>query len=279
MTRPLVAFVACVAILGSGAVVGLRVHAQASQGTVPEFRAGTAVVILDVIARDKKGRPVRDLKAEELQVFENDQRCELKSFRRVESEATIEPGAGAVSAPVEPAAAGGAPAPGKRAPFNLVTLVFDRMSLEDNRLAEKAARDFVERGMDARTQAAVFTIGSQLGLVQPFTSEKEPLLAAIALATSGKNLKDPSLTAQAQQASRDVAMASGLPVGGALPETGDATQPASERVTALRAANPGSRSTRAVPISSTGSHARCAWRTASSGRWKESGRSIPCSRW
>ena len=245
MTRPLVAFVASIAILGSAAVASLRVHAQASQGAVPEFRAGTAVVILDVIARDKKGRPVRDLKAEELQVFENDQRCEVKTFRLVESEATIEPGAGAVSAPVEPAAARG-PAPGRRAPFSLVTLVFDRMSLEDNRLAERAARDFVGRGMDSRTQVAVFTIGSQLGLVQPFTSEKEPLLAAIALATSGKNLKDPSLTARAQQASRDVAMASGLPVGGQLPETGDATQPSGERITGAQSREPG------VPVDDRG---------------------------
>ncbi len=84
----------------------------AAQAT-PEFRTGTAVVLLDVIARDKKGRPVRDLKAEEIQVLENDQRCEIRSFRLVESEGTLEPaGAGAVAAaaaPVEPPAAGAAP--------------------------------------------------------------------------------------------------------------------------------------------------------------------------
>ena len=71
------------------------------------------MVLLDVIARDKKGRPVRDLKPEELQVLENDQRCEIRSFRLVESEGTLEPGAAsAVAAPVtplEPAAAAGAP--------------------------------------------------------------------------------------------------------------------------------------------------------------------------
>ena len=206
----------------------------------PEFRSGTAVVLLDVIARDKKGRPVRDLKPEELQVFENDQRCEIRSFRLVESEGTLEPGAAAPApaAPVEPAAAGARPQ-GERAPFNLVTLVFDRMNLEDNRLAEKAARDFVEKGMEARTQAAVFAIGSRLALLQPFTAEKEPLLAAIALATSGKDVKDPSLTARAQQASRDAAMASGLPVGGQQPEVGDTTQPAGERITSGQSRQPG----------------------------------------
>ena len=113
------------------------------------------------------------------------------------------------------------------------------MSLEDSRLAEKAARDFVERGMPARTQAAVFTIGRGLGLVQPFTSDKEALLAAIAVATSGKDLKDRSLTAQAQQASRNVALASNLPVGGQLPEAVDVTQPSGERITGSQSRQPG----------------------------------------
>jgi VWFA-related protein len=217
------------------------VAAQSPQGA-PEFRTGTAVVLLDVIARDKKGRPVRDLKVEELQVFENGQRCEVRSFRLVESQGTIEPGAaGAVAAPIAPLTppVAGTPAEGQRAPFNLVTLVFDRMSLEDSRLAEKAARDFVERGMQARTQAAVFTIGRGLALVQPFTSDKEALLAAVSLATSGRDLKDRSLTAQAQQASRNVALASDLPVGGQPPEAVDVTQPSGERITGSQSRQPG----------------------------------------
>ena len=222
--------VALVAPLSSTTVAAL---AQTSPQPAPEFRTGTAVVLLDVIARDKKGRPVRDLKAEELQVLENDQRCEIRSFRLVESESTIEPGAaGAVpapTAPVEPPAAG-APAEGQRAPASLVTLVFDRLSLEDNRLAERAARDFVERGMDARTQAAVFTIGTGLGLVQSFTSEKELLLAAIAAATSGTNLKDRPLTAQALRASRDVSLAAGAPIQPAAADAGDASQPPTQGV-------------------------------------------------
>ena len=81
--------------------------AQSPQGA-PEFRTGTAVVLLDVVARDKKGRPVRDIKAEELQVFENGQRCDVRSFRLVESQGTIEAGgASAVGAPVATVAPAG----------------------------------------------------------------------------------------------------------------------------------------------------------------------------
>jgi VWFA-related protein len=232
-------FAAFATLVLSVGIARAQAPAPAPPQATPEFRTGTAIVLLDVIARDKKGRPVRDLKPEELQVSENDQRCEIRSFRFVESEATIEPGAAAaVPAPAEPGPAGTRPE-GRRAPLSLVTLVFDRMNLEDYRTAEKAAREFVEKGMDARTQAAVFTIGSRLGLLQPFTAEKALLLEAIALATSGKDLRDPSLTARAVQASRDAAMASGLPVGGQLPEVGDSTQPTGERITSGQGRQPG----------------------------------------
>ena len=210
--------------------------AQATREPTPEFRTGTAVVLLDVIARDKKGRPVRDLKPEEVQVLENDQRCEIRSFRLVESEGTLEPaGAGAVSAavaPVEPAAPAGAPTSGQRAPLNLVTLVFDRMSLEDARRADKGARDFVERGMDARTQVSVFVIGARLGLAQPFTADKASLLKAVELATSGTDFKDRSPTREALQKSRDARAAAGRHEAEAPPAVDDASTPTGQLVTA-----------------------------------------------
>jgi VWFA-related protein len=227
-------------VLSVALVTGALLRAPAVRAQAPpEFRAGTAVVILDVVARDKKGRPVRDLRAEDLQVFENSQRCEIRAFRLVETEGTIEPvGAGAVAAavaPVEPAAppaAAGATTPGQRAPLNLVTLVFDRMRLEDSRLAEKAARDFVEKGMTARTQAAVFVIGTRLGLAQDFTADKDALLKAVALATSGTDFKDRSLTGDALRMSREARASAGALVAEAPPSVDDAATPTRQRVTA-----------------------------------------------
>jgi VWFA-related protein len=228
-------FVAFATLVLSVGIVRAQAPQPAAQAT-PEFRAGTAVVVLDVVARDKKGRPVRDLKPEELQVFENDQRCEIRSFRLVESEGTLEPaGAAAVAgamAPVAPppTAEPGAGA-GQHAPLNLVTLVFDRMSLEDRRRAEKAARDFVERGMDSRTQAAVFVIGTRLGLAEGFTADKDALLKAVALATSGADLKDRSLTAEALQKARDARAVAGLHEAEAPPTVDDAATPSRLLVT------------------------------------------------
>jgi VWFA-related protein len=225
-------FVAFATLVLSVGLAGAQAPQPASQ-TTPEFRAGTAVVVLDVVARDKKGRPVRDLKPEELQVFENDQRCEIRSFRLVESEGTLEPaGASAVAAAAAPVAppptAEGGAGTGQRAPLNLVTMLFDRMSVEDSRLAGKAARDFVERGIDTRTQVAVFKVGMGLLLVQPFTADKDALGQAIELATSGKDFKDRPLTADAHQAVREHAKATGFPVAPEPVVGGDASTPSSE---------------------------------------------------
>ena len=85
-------FAAFATLVLSVALARAQTNPPVSPQAAPEFRTGTAVVLLDVIARDKKGRPVRDLKAEELQVFENDERCEVRRFRLVESEGTLEPG-------------------------------------------------------------------------------------------------------------------------------------------------------------------------------------------
>ena len=238
------ALLASVVLLAStaNATSGARPQAPPAPTGPPQFRSGTAVVLLDVIARDRKGRPVRDLKAEDLQVLENDQRCEIRSFRLVESESVLEAGAvGAVPAPVapvEPPGAAGAPTVGSPAPLNVVTLVFDRLSLEDSRLAARAAGDFVEHGVDARTQVAVFKIGTGLALVQGFTSEKAPLLQAIEAATSGKDFKDRPLTAEALRASRDVTLAAGTPVQPAASDAGDASQPSTQGVTAAPATAP-----------------------------------------
>ena len=35
------------------------------------FRADTAFVLLDLVVRDKKGSPVRDLRPDEIQVYED----------------------------------------------------------------------------------------------------------------------------------------------------------------------------------------------------------------
>src|SRR6188472_2089335 len=53
---------------------------QDTQSQQPVFRAGTAVVPVDVRVVDKNGRPVTDLKASDFRLFENNVRQDIRHF-------------------------------------------------------------------------------------------------------------------------------------------------------------------------------------------------------
>jgi hypothetical protein len=48
-----------------------QVNTPDTPAAPPSFRVDTGVVLLDVVVRDKKGRLVRDLRPDEVQVFED----------------------------------------------------------------------------------------------------------------------------------------------------------------------------------------------------------------
>jgi VWFA-related protein len=151
-----------------------RAQAPAPQEPVVSYPTGTSLVTLDFVVRDKRGRPVKDLRPEELEVLEDAQRCELKSFRLVDSgRATEALGPGPQTVPAPPVAAAG---DGEY--LNLVTLVFDRLDAEGSRRAQKGALDFIE-GLTPRERVAVWRIGARLELVVPFTGDKAVLTDAI----------------------------------------------------------------------------------------------------
>src|SRR5919198_2844345 len=67
---------------------------RAQQATVPQsrsFRTATTGVILDLVVRDKRGRPVRDVQPHEVTVLEDGVRCEIRSFRLIERSAPAAP--------------------------------------------------------------------------------------------------------------------------------------------------------------------------------------------
>src|SRR5215831_4639901 len=69
-----------------------------AQKAAPEqerkVRLGTTEVMLDVVVRDKKGRPVKDLSASDFEVYEDGVKQQIESFRLV-----LREGAAPVSEP------------------------------------------------------------------------------------------------------------------------------------------------------------------------------------
>jgi VWFA-related protein len=163
--------------------------ARSTQTPPPTFPSEAQVVVLDVIAKDRKGRPVDDLRPGELQVFEDGRRCEIRSLRLVragtETETPASPRATAVPQP------DAAPAPPSATPTrpSLVVLVFDRFTNEWALLARKGALDFLSRSFPPDTWFAVFKVDYGLRLLAPFTTDPKRLRAAVERATSGDREK------------------------------------------------------------------------------------------
>ena len=151
----------------------------------PVIRSTSQEVLLDVIVRDKKGRPVRDLKAGEIQVREEGQVQTIRAFRLVDRKgaAAVEEGA-AATAPGAPSAAS-PKTPNFARDIRLVSLVFERLGVDGRRLAKSAALDVLETEKDSNVLFSVFRIDHNLRVVQRFTNDHEALKKAVERAVGG----------------------------------------------------------------------------------------------
>jgi len=166
--------------------VGQPDRGSAAAQEQPRFGTGSEVVVLDVVVRDKKGRTVRDVRPEELAVFEDGVAQEVLSFRlRAASEPLeTDDSAAEKSTPEADAAPPRERRPLERGNVNLVTLVFDQLGIDGRSIARRAGLALAALTERADLLVSVFTIREQLGLVQQFTNDRTLVEAAVEAATS-----------------------------------------------------------------------------------------------
>ena len=157
------------------ALVAERAAAQAPAQSTPVFRTGTTAVLLDIVVRDKRGRPIRDLRQDEITVLEDGAPREVKSFRLIEGAPAdaglATPGSGVVQ-----------PDPLRR--VTLVSLVFDHLSQNGRKLAQKAAHDYLLKPLPAGQWVAVFSLDNRLHMQHDFSRNVGALSAAVDRATT-----------------------------------------------------------------------------------------------
>ena len=150
----------------------------------PQSTAKTNVdeVLLDLVVRDKKGKPITDLKPEEITITDNGAKQTILSFRLVRgSEAISATGA---STPLDPLRQ-----------IRLVTLAFEPLTAPDQRkLSRAAALDLVKGDQGVNVFYSVVVIDTRLLVLQHFTKDHAALVKAIMRATEG--LSAPRLTAE-----------------------------------------------------------------------------------
>ena len=159
--------------------------APAQRQDETKIRIGTAEVTLDVVVRDKKGRPVKDLTASEFEIYEDGVRQQVESFRLSLRELGTKADVDRGKEPGAPAAATGTAASrDKAANPGVIALVFDRLSPDARSMARKAANSYAEEGLMASDFTGVFAIDMSLLTLQQYTDNSQLVKQAIEQATS-----------------------------------------------------------------------------------------------
>lgn len=177
--------VSLILLIGVG-LSGLNQLTAQSPQDQDVIRVRTNEVRLDIVVKDKKGRPIKDLSASDFEVLEDGVNQKIESFRFVNRDgrpaeernttpATNENRSQSVVTNTEP--------PTRTTP-GVTALVFDRLSSEARSLAKKAGIAYAQEGMAGGDFTGVFRIDLSLSTVQPFTDNSELVKQAIDTATS-----------------------------------------------------------------------------------------------
>lgn len=140
--------------------------------------SGTTEVIFDAVVKDKKGRPVKDLQADDFQITEDGVPQDVRSFRLVAGDA---PEAAAKDTPAKngPKTTGRVLEAFNAGRIGTVALVFDRLSTDSRSRAHEAAIAYLGNGLGQSDFVGVFGIDQTLTVVQTFTNDDKLIKQAI----------------------------------------------------------------------------------------------------
>jgi VWFA-related protein len=149
------------------------IPALAFQSDAPVIHVDVRRVLVPVIVTDAKGRPVNGLKATDFHLFEDEVEQPIASFTAAASAAPEEVAAGGA----HPAASGATATP----PSHTFVICIDAL---DSAFADSArTRDALTRLFDkektAGSQFVLLSIGRQLRVLQPATSDPAAILARL----------------------------------------------------------------------------------------------------
>ena len=158
------------------------------------IRVTTELVLVNVVARDKKGNAVRDLKREDFTLYEDGKKQEISSFDfESVDQAPLSAGATVTGSAAE--------VPGtllhssKRNPptldardRRLILLFFDFSGMEPEQIdrSVNAAKKFVQEKMQAADLLALVSLATNMHVDLDFTDDRDKILAALNACNSGE---------------------------------------------------------------------------------------------
>jgi VWFA-related protein len=147
--------------------------AQTPPADRPIARTSATEVLLDVSVSDKHGKPVRNLKASDLEVYEDEVRQPVTSFRFLSATEARQVTTRAAAATPQPA--GGRSLHG----VSLVCLVFHNLDPVARTRAMDVAREFLKNELPSETYIGMFVLDDRLNPVHAFTKNRQELAQAV----------------------------------------------------------------------------------------------------
>jgi len=173
--------------------VPLRALAQQASSppqSVPAIRATTELVLVNVVARDKKGNLVRDLNQKDFTVLEDGQKQQIASFDfenidelalTQQTMATVNSASDAATAP--PASVTGSPvqASENARDRRLILLFFDFSAMDPEQIdrAVDAAKKYVNTRMQSADLIAIVSLSTNMRLDLDFSDDKPKILSVL----------------------------------------------------------------------------------------------------
>jgi VWFA-related protein len=159
----------------------------ASPQSAPAIHTTVNEVVLDLVVRDKKGRLVKTLAPNDVEIYEDGVRQHIKSLKLVSGDETPaqppSPG-GDAAAPDTP----GRPMPMPLRDLNLVCIVFHGLDAHTKKWAVDAAQEYIKTQLRPGAWVGVFNLDSKLTPLYPFSTNRAELLRAAEKAFFGSGV-------------------------------------------------------------------------------------------
>jgi len=148
----------------------------------PIVSSATAILV-DVVVRDRHGRPITDLTADDFRVFEDGVAQTVDSFTRVSRGTGIGIGV-AFRSPSPPIAVAPSARPEGGVPQSAqdeatTAFVFDHLTAESLRLAQRATLDYVPKNGDSAVKVGVFATDPGVRVLQRYTTDRALVRRAV----------------------------------------------------------------------------------------------------
>jgi len=183
-----------IAAVGFGFLAGISSYSQTDSKKEPGrpvIRTTSREVVLDLVVRDKHQHAVTDLHPDEVEVYEDGVRQNIRVFRSIQgseqlaSERSAE--AGRKTVPAEDSKRPSALNSLRQ--VNFVSVVFADIAPLNLEFARRAIQEFLKSDTLPNTYVTIYRLNRSLSVIQPYTENKVLLAQAANKAAKGLNIQ------------------------------------------------------------------------------------------